>query len=93
MQNFDHLTEEERKEWNAKIEYSDKTDAVLVDLRIPSAITTAKIHAICARLREHRASCNVCENETHFAGNSGMLAEPPVIVCGEAKLILLDIFV
>lgn len=66
---------------------------VVVHLEVPSVITTAKIHAICARLREHRASCNVCEGETHFAGNSGMLAEPPVRVCGEAKLILLDIFV
>ena len=53
----------------------------------------AKIHAICARLREHRTNCKVCVGQTHFAGNSGMLAEPPVIVCGEAKLILLDIFV
>lgn len=65
----------------------------VVKLDVPSVITTAKIHAICAQLREHRTKCSVCVGETHFAGNSGMIAEPPVTICGEAKLILLDIFV
>lgn len=74
--------------------FSDIVRRDMMDcLEIPSIITTTKIHAICARLREHRSKCDVCENETHFAGNSGMLADPPVKICGEAKLILLDIFV
>lgn len=77
------MTHDERQDWTG----------LAMRLTVPSVITTAKIHGICRRLREHRTTCTVCVGETHFAGNSGMLAEPPVTICGEAKLILLDIFV
>lgn len=57
-----------------------------------STITTSTIQDICNRLREHRITCKVCENQFHYAGNSGILAEPPITICAEAKFILLDMF-